>query len=342
MCCNLLHSPKPRAQGVSGTSLQAGACARVTHMAYRVLFARRMHKVASKFDTHMDDMHAFLRESLTTLASLLKRHKASVSMAVEKQPPTKAPEDTEDETKGEHIGTDKTGDVTDELAKDLDTAGKKKLVAELNKAEVAKRTAAIQEQISRVSAQIIRNKLVVVPSAEAAKTWMESGSQGYLARCQIVDMSMPPECQSGRKSRRISKTPTATKMCDLGDQIKMIPSTSMLGHVLLRSCGNNSEPLHEKLNKTHSHRRSILVPISLSPGLLSKLRSASARSLGPDDDSRTGVDFTMRTIGRRTQRVRGEDAPEDGAGAASDGEDSSEGGGDTFDPDKGVQEIILM
>ena len=60
------------------------------------------------------------------------------------------------------------------------------------------------------------------------------------------------------------------------------------------------EKLHSELSTTHCHRRMICVPIDVPAKFAKYLRSAAARSNGPGEDmERSGVDFTMRTIGRR-------------------------------------------
>jgi hypothetical protein len=74
----------------------------------------------------------------------------------------------------------------------------------------------------------------------------------------------------------------------------------VMGHVLIRGCQMNVEALHSALNTTHCHRRMICVPIEVPPKFARYLKSAVSRSFGPGEDmERSGVDFSMRTIGRR-------------------------------------------
>ncbi len=73
-----------------------------------------------------------------------------------------------------------------------------------------------------------------------------------------------------------------------------------MGHVLIRGCQMNVEPLHSALTSTHCHRRMVCVPIEVPSKFARYLKSAAARSHGPGEDGeRSGVDFSMRTIGRR-------------------------------------------
>ena len=73
-----------------------------------------------------------------------------------------------------------------------------------------------------------------------------------------------------------------------------------MGHVLVRGCQMNVEPLHTSLNVTHCHRRMVCVPIEVPSIFARYLKSAASRSHCPGEDGeRSGVDFSMRTIGRR-------------------------------------------
>ena len=78
----------------------------------------------------------------------------------------------------------------------------------------------------------------------------------------------------------------------------------VVGHVLIRSCQTNVEKLHAELATTHCHRRMICVPIDVPRKYARYLRSAASRSYGPGEDlDRSGVDFSLRTIGRRADAV---------------------------------------
>ena len=84
----------------------------------------------------------------------------------------------------------------------------------------------------------------------------------------------------------------------------------VVGHVLVRSCQHNVEVLHSELSTTHGHRRMICVPVEVPPSFYRYLKSAASRSFGPNDDTdKSGVDFTMRTIGRRSEGKDSKKAP---------------------------------
>lgn len=88
----------------------------------------------------------------------------------------------------------------------------------------------------------------------------------------------------------------------------------VVGHILVRSCQHNVEVLHSELSATHTHRRMICVPVEVPPSFYRYLKSAASRSFGPNDDSdKSGVDFAMRTIGRRSEKgkKKGMTAPEE-------------------------------
>jgi len=75
----------------------------------------------------------------------------------------------------------------------------------------------------------------------------------------------------------------------------------VVGHILVRSCQQNVEMLHSELSSTHCHRRMVCVPVEVPSAFYRYLKSAASRSFGPNDDSdKSGVDFAMRTIGRRS------------------------------------------
>lgn len=82
-------------------------------------------------------------------------------------------------------------------------------------------------------------------------------------------------------------------------------SAQVVGHILIRSSQHNVEALHTELSVTHMHRRLVCVPIEVPNSYLRYLRSAATRSFGPNEDAeKSGVDFSMRTIGRRTEKPK--------------------------------------
>jgi hypothetical protein len=113
----------------------------------------------------------------------------------------------------------------------------------------------------------------------------------------------------------------------------------VVGHVLIRSSQHNVEALHTELAVTHAHRRMICVPIEVPASFFRYLRSAASRSFGPNDDSeRSGVDFSMRTIGRRSEKPKSlvegddEDLEDDKSESAASSEDGGDIGTAAVDP----------
>ena len=138
---------------------------------------------------------------------------------------------------------------------------------------------------------------MVVRRASDAKTFMQTSSQGLVARTIVVDVSMSSERQSGRNSRSICTCPTETWLKEKADEIGIIPASPIIGHILIRSCHHDVEALHKGLEATHAHRRMVCVPIEVPDSYQRYLNSAASRSYGPQEDAeKSGVDFTMRTF----------------------------------------------
>ena len=150
--------------------------------------------------------------------------------------------------------------------------------------------------VSAHSPALLRNRVVVVRRAADAKTFMQTSSQGLLARTIVVDVSMPADRQSSRNSRAICNVPTETFLKEKAEDIAIIPASPIVGHVLIRSCHHDVETLHKGLESTHAHRRMVCVPIDVPDYYQRYLNSAASRSYGPQEDAeRSGVDFAMRT-----------------------------------------------
>ena len=101
---------------------------------------------------------------------------------------------------------------------------------------------------------------------------------------------------------------------------------------MIRSSHHNVEVLHAELRKTHAYRRMLCVPVDVPSSYARYLRSAAHRSFGPGEDAeKSGVDFTMHTVGRRCERKTdvGDD-PED-VDVAGDDEDLEDVAADNED-----------
>ena len=109
----------------------------------------------------------------------------------------------------------------------------------------------------------------------------------------------------------------------MAEDLKKLPTSPIVGHVLARSGGHSIATFQEQLESTHGFKRSIMVPLEVPEEFMRYLRSAQARSRGPTDDVSSGVDFAMFTVGRQIL------GPKDkGDGAASDGDADMDAGDD--------------
>ena len=125
---------------------------------------------------------------------------------------------------------------------------------------------------------LLRARLVVVRRVDEAKKYMESGATGLVARTIVVDVSMPTTQQSAGMSRILCKAPPGEFLKQLADDVKRIPASQVVGHVLLRSCHQNVERFHDELATTRCHRRLICVPVTVPSAFLRYIRSAASRS----------------------------------------------------------------
>ena len=192
---------------------------------------------------------------------------------------------------------ERDGDVTKDLADGLSASEKQKLVKDLNAQAIRERDASLQSAVCEQAAALLRNRLIVVRRASDAKTYMQTSSQGLVAWTIVVDVSVPAERQSSRRSRSICTVPSETFLKERAEQVAIIPASPIIGHVLIRSCHHDVEALHKGLENTHAHRRMICVPIDVPNAYMRYLSSAASRSYGPQEDSdKSGVDFTMRTL----------------------------------------------
>ena len=126
--------------------------------------------------------------------------------------------------------------------------------------------------------------------------------------------------------RQICLAPTAADQKAWALQVKQLPATPIVGHALVKPALHSMETLNQELQSTHSHKRSIIAPIAIPSEYLRYLASAG-RSLGPHDEEASGIDFVMRTIGRKFEKKEeGEQATvEDTVDAAEDEAESDEG-----------------
>ncbi len=116
------------------------------------------------------------------------------------------------------------------------------------------------------------------------------------------------------------------------------PAVFHLWHVAASLRAVRYRPLNAEISEEFPYPRAIFVPIDLPAAYESAVKSAAPRALGPIGDvlERSGVGFTMRSIGARKAR-----ASSASAAAAEEEEDDdsvqsvqSDGGGDQADADQ--------
>ena len=102
------------------------------------------------------------------------------------------------------------GAVTEEMFAGQDAAGKRAMCQSLNQEAKKKQTAALQAELARAAAEIIRTRLVVVHSTVAAKAYMESClHDGLRARIAYADFTQFAQIQSkGAWTNILCKQPT--------------------------------------------------------------------------------------------------------------------------------------
>jgi hypothetical protein len=229
----------------------------------------------------------------------------------------------------------------------------------MNRDAEQKRKDDLKNLINQQAAVILRNRLCVMPSVDSVKTFMETTSHGLLARTVVIDVTMPGSRQTGAKSRNVSLAPPASEQKTWAAQVKVLPATPVVGHVLVRPAQHSIESLNIELMHTHAHKRSITVPVSVPEEFLRYVRGGLRKAHGPNDDDATGVDFIMRTIGRRAEKTDSTDAvgasgvsgvsgapqtPDDSTASQSDPDDipdgDGDGGADASELDRNFQRLV--
>jgi hypothetical protein len=102
------------------------------------------------------------------------------------------------------------GDVTDDLFAGKDASAKRALVDSLNKQAKKKQEAALQQQLCKAAAEILRTRVFVVDSVQNAKAYMESSTQeGMRARVCYIDFTQFAVLQAkGQWSKILGKQPS--------------------------------------------------------------------------------------------------------------------------------------
>ena len=242
-------------------------------------------------------LHARLKEQFAGLARVLMHLAAKDAIMVAPIIPVLVPGST-------MIPDDQPADVSAAfLGQATSPAEKQALVHKLNSDAKEERARLLQGELLRFAAKIFRSRVMTFTSPEAAKSYMETEAGGLQARTVLVDVTMPMCRQTGSSSRALCHPPTRELQRSWATAIKLIPATPVIGHVLARPALHSLEVLNKKLATTHAHKRQLTVPIAVPEEYMRYLRSGQRRALGPGDDEASGLDFIMRTIGRRFSKV---------------------------------------
>ena len=118
----------------------------------------------------------------------------------------------------------------------MTAAQRQHLVQQLNKDCEDNHKKNTEALFFKSAAHLFRSRVVVFESAENAKRWMESSQAGLKMRVAILDVSMPPSLQTSHRSRQISLKPNEAQQDGWAKDIKLLPATPVLGHVLIRAC----------------------------------------------------------------------------------------------------------
>ena len=285
----------------------------------------------SALDTNIQAMHKRLREQFQPLARLFlaieESKKVSVVSVASNQKEEEAA-DKEEEKKADQL--DKlakmdVGDITSSISAygDMTVSEKKSLVQKLNTEAQVARDKAIRTQVEAQAAAIMRARVKTFASVTDMKHYMESHTDSQLQmRMGLIDCTMPSEVQTGSSSRRVSKEPSQTWQEDVVKEVQMVPSLPVVSTVVIRAALHSCFPLLSGIDKTHPHKRQVIVPIDVPLKHLRYIASGQARASGPVQQERSGIDFFTRTIGhaKKSQAPRESDDEASEESVASDGE----------------------
>ena len=233
------------------------------------------------------------------------------------------------------------GDVTEELFKDQDAAGKRSLCAAFNKDAVKKRDAAMEKAFHGAAAQVLRSRMVVVDSVNSAKSFMESSSKdGLKARMLYLDVAQIQSLQSsGKFSKVLVKQPSQEQQKTFARSILTVPVSPITGSLLIRGAHVRLDVLHGEIadNYPSRYEKSLFIPIDLPTAYARCMKSAAARALGPmsNRNDRSGVEMVFRAVGG--SRAGGDDDEEESK-KKNPGEGDEEESEEEDDQDDGEQE----
>ena len=277
-----------------------------------------------------------LREQFSPLSRMLLAYEESkkvvsvVSGDDKKKEEEEAEKKQQEEEERSTVSAINAGDVSGSISEyaNMSVHEKKALVNSLNKDAEESRKKTLSKELHLQAAAVWRNRVKILPNTTEVKRYMESnGTQVLQMRMGLVDFTMPTELQTGAKSRRVSKEPSESSQKDFVTGIRMVPSVPVVSNIMVRCALQTCPVFFAQLEKTHPHRGHFVVPIDVPARHKRYLASGSTRAAGPDYDTKSGVDFMVRTIGHGskapgaapTRRAEAADSDTD-LEALSDGE----------------------
>ena len=280
-------------------------------------FDVELSKMSSLLPSNLDgqphQMQARVKELFTPMQQLLHARQSEA----QRMHTTQAEKEAEAKKKAEQEAKEKAaadgvpdvldgredGDVTDDLCPETDAATKRKLCEQMNAQAKKKREADMEQAFLQAAAAILRNRLVVVDSFQAAKAYMESSStSGYKCRITYCDFTQHSSLQSkGSYTKVLCNQPNLKFQETMAQNILMLPMTSIIGTVLTRSGGVGLEKFSDKMSASFGRPSSLFVPVAMPAAYLKHIKSATKRALGPhiDTQERSGIEYSMRMVGAK-------------------------------------------
>jgi hypothetical protein len=252
-----------------------------------------MKALSLQLPGHLDSrqMHARVQEQLRFLSRKIADLSVKSQNAVVVAPPSVSPEIPVENPCRLYCNQE-----TVPMTMQMSTQDKQALASKLNASAIRERDVAFLGELQRLAADVYRSRVEAFSNVEDAKAYMETGAAGValVARTIIIDVTMPKNRQTGQNSMQICEPPSKELQRDWATQVKMIPGSPGLGHVLIRPALCSMEQLNVDLTATHAHVRQIMVPVDVP----TKLKRAMIGFNMPAVNDASGVDFIMRTIGR--------------------------------------------
>jgi hypothetical protein len=113
----------------------------------------------------------------------------------------------------------------------------------------------------------------------------------------------------GAWTKVLCKQPTKEIQKDIGEQIMILPFSPINGTILIRSGQVPIDHFNAEFAEQSPYPRAIFVPLDMPVEYEHAVKSAAHRALGPSRGllEKSGVSFSMQTIGVRAQQVKGDE-----------------------------------